>query len=150
MRDMFLAVTLSVILLATVYADKACSIWLHPIGPNECQCGSPLGTVVACNNQTQEVGILGSYCLTSTGDGNNTSIILGRCLAAIAHGERLLSETGNYIRKFMGHRLNRRAKHVATLTARGNYVVSVNLITQYLPILMIKCATHVHPVVGVM
>ena len=145
MRDMFLAVTLSVILFATVYADKACSTWLRPIGPNECQCGSPLGTVVACNNETQEVGVLGSYCLTSTGDGSNMSVI-GRCLAAIAHGERLLSETGNY-KKVYGTLFEQESRTCGYLNRQGQLCGQCK---PNLPILMIKCATHVHPVVGVM
>ena len=48
-----------------------------------------------CNNITREVGVLSSFCLTSYGDGSNTSVV-GRCLAALHHGERLLSPVGLY------------------------------------------------------
>ena len=48
-----------------------------------------------CNNDTQEVGVLNSYCLTSNGDGSNSNVV-GRCLAAVGHGYKLLSKVGNY------------------------------------------------------
>ena len=82
------------VLLITVACTKPCKTWLYPSG-DDCLCGSSLGTVVACNNETQEVGVLASYCLTSNGDANSTSVV-GRCLATVHHGEKLLSETGNY------------------------------------------------------
>ena len=70
-------------------------MWLHPSGDGQCSCGPSLGTVVVCNNETQEVGVLGSYCLTSSGDGSNTSVV-GRCLVVLHNGERLLSPVGIY------------------------------------------------------
>ena len=36
------------------------------------------------NNETQQVGILDSYFITSSGDGSNTSVV-GSCLMAVNH-----------------------------------------------------------------
>ena len=64
-------------------------------GDGECLCGATLGTVVVCNNETQQVGVLDTYCLTSNGDEINTSVV-GWCLVVFSHGERLLSPVGRY------------------------------------------------------
>ena len=73
-----------------------------------------------CNNETKEVGVLDSFYLNSSGDGSNTSVV-GRCLAALTHGERLLSPVGMYDKVL----LNNNCKLVATSTARDNCVASV-------------------------
>ena len=95
-RSMQCIVWLSALLLSVAWADGNCTTWLHPLGDGQCSCGPTLGNVVVCNNETQKVGVLDSYCLTSTEDGSNTSIV-GRCLAALYHGERLLSPVGTYV-----------------------------------------------------
>ena len=89
-------VGLSVLLFSVACAEN-CSTWFHPsVDGHNCSCGPTLGTVVVCNNETREVGVLDSYCLTSSGEGNNTSVVVGRCLAAVYHGETLLSPVGIY------------------------------------------------------
>ena len=88
-------VGLSVLLFSVACAEN-CSTWFHPSGDgHNCSCGPTLRTVVVCNNKTREVGVLSSFCLTLYGDGSNTSVV-GRCLAALHHGERLLSPVGLY------------------------------------------------------
>ena len=82
-------------LLISVAYGEPCPTWLYPSGDGECLCGATLRIVVACNNKTQQVGVLHSYCLTSNGDGSNTSVV-GMCLATVNHGERLLSVVGLY------------------------------------------------------
>ena len=84
-----------VVLLISVAYAESCHTWLHPSGDGECLCGTTLGTVVVCNNETQQVGVLSSYCLTSIGDGSNTSVV-GRCLVVLNHGKKLLSRIGLY------------------------------------------------------
>ena len=64
---------LNVLLITIACAAEPCHTWLYPSGYG-CLCGSSLGTVVVCNNETQEVGVLISYCLTSNGDANSTSV----------------------------------------------------------------------------
>ena len=86
---------LSVLLIAVAIADGPCHTWLYLSGDGHCLCGSSLGTVVVCNNETQEVGVLVQYCLTSNGDANSTSVV-GRSLVVTDHGDRLLSVAGNY------------------------------------------------------
>ena len=82
-------------LLISVAYGEPCPTWLHPSGDGECLCGATIGTVVVCNNETQQVGVLDSYCLTSNGDGSTTSVV-GSCLAAVNHGDKLLSSVGHY------------------------------------------------------
>ena len=88
-----------VVLLISVAYGEACPTWLYPSGDGECLCGATLGTVVVCNNETQQVGVLDTYCITSNGDDSNTSVV-GSCLAAVDHGERLLSRVGYYNKVF--------------------------------------------------
>ena len=92
--NMQCVVGLSVLLFSVACAEN-CSTWLHPSGDGQCLCGPSLGTVVVCNNETQEVGVLSSFCLTSSGDGSNTSVV-GRCPMVLHDGERLLSPVGIY------------------------------------------------------
>ena len=87
-------VVCSLLLISVACADN-CTTWFHPSGDGQCLCGPSLGTVVVCNNETREVGVLHTFCLTSNGDGSNTSVV-GKCLAALHHGERLLSPVGLY------------------------------------------------------
>ena len=91
-------VVLGLLLISVACADN-CTTWLHPSGDGQCLCGPSLGTVVVCNNETQEVGVLHSYCVTSSGDGSNTSVV-GRCLVVLYHGETLLSQVGAYVKVF--------------------------------------------------
>ena len=92
---MWCVVGLCVLLISVAYGE-ACPTWLHPSGDGECLCGATLGTLVVCNNESQRVGVLESHCITSNGDGSNTSVV-GSCLAAVNHGEKLLSSVGRYI-----------------------------------------------------
>ena len=78
------------VVLISVSCAKSCPTWLYPSGDGECLCGATLGTVIVCNNETQQVGVLDTYCLTSNGDGSNTSVV-GSCLVALNHGEKLLN-----------------------------------------------------------
>ena len=68
-------VGLSVLLFSVACAEN-CSTWFHlSRDGHNCSCGPTLGTIVVCNNKTRDVGVLDSYCLTSSGDGSNTSIV---------------------------------------------------------------------------
>ena len=74
-------------LLISVSCDEHCPTWLHPSEDGKCVCDT-LGTVVVCKNECKnetKVGVLNIYCLTSNGDGSNTSVV-GACLAAENHG----------------------------------------------------------------
>ena len=121
---------LSVLLIAVDCAEP-CHTWLYPSGDGQCLCGSSLGTVVVCNNETQEVGVLAAYCLTSNGDTNSTSVV-GRSLVVTNHGDRLLSWVDIYNRSLL-----KISRLVAISTAKDDCVASVNLTTTCLPILMI-------------
>ena len=74
-------------LLISVSCDESCPTWLHPSEDGECVC-DPLRTVVVCKNECKnetKVGVFNIYCLTSSGDGSNTSVV-GTCLATVNHG----------------------------------------------------------------
>ena len=84
-------------LLISVSCDEHCPTWLHPSRDGECVCDT-LQRVVVCKNEYKSetiVGVLKIYCLTSNGGGSNTSVV-GAYLAAVNHGERLLSQIGLY------------------------------------------------------
>ena len=96
-RGMWLSFGVCVALLVVISAESSCPTWLYPSGDGHCLCGSGLGTVIACNNETRQVGVLRTYCLTSTGDGSNISVV-GKCLAFIASSERLLTPVDVYVK----------------------------------------------------
>ena len=86
------AVLLS-LLLVVAAGDESCSTWFNRYSQDgPCECGKSLGSVIACNNETREVGVLGSYCLTSNGheheDGCDSNVV-GRCLVIVNHGEKV-------------------------------------------------------------
>ena len=83
-------------LLVSVSCDESCPTWLHASEDGECVC-EPFQTVVVCKNECKnetQVGVLDFYCLTSNGDGSNTSVV-GSCLSALNHREKL-SRVGLY------------------------------------------------------
>ena len=112
---MWCVVGLCVLLISVAYAEP-CPTWLHPSGDGECLCGATLGTVVVCNNETRQVGVLDTYCLTSNGDGSNTSVV-GSCLVALNHGEKLLN-SGLY-NKVLGNLSEQEEKACGYLNRQG-------------------------------
>ena len=86
---MWCVVGLCVLLISVAYGEP-CPTWLHSSGDGECLCGATIGTVVVCSNETRQVGVHYSYCLTSNGDGSNTSVV-GSCVATWKRGEKLLN-----------------------------------------------------------
>ena len=81
------------LLLVVAAGDESCPTWFNRYSQDgPCDCGKSLGSVIACNNETGEVGVLGSYCLTSNGheheDGCDSNVV-GRCLVIVNHGEKL-------------------------------------------------------------
>ena len=124
-----------VVLLISVTYVEACPMWLHPSGDGKCLCGATLGTVVVCNNKTQQVGVLPLYCLTSNGDESNTSVV-GRCLEVMNHGETLLSPVGHYY-KVLGNLSGQEEQTCGYLNRQGDCVTSVNPTIMYQPIILI-------------
>ena len=111
------------VLMISVSCDESCPTWLHPSKHGECVC-DPFQNVVVCKNECKNeahVSILDFYCLTSNGDGSNTSVV-GRCLPTPNHGKRLLSGVGLL---------------VAISTTREDCVASVKATIPYQPVLMI-------------
>ena len=77
--------------------NKTCSTWLYPSKEGWCTCGSSLHDVIICNNETEEVSILRSFCLT-TYDKNRSEAVVGSCLYAQNHGQATGVKDGLYVR----------------------------------------------------
>ena len=59
--------------------NMSCPTWLYRSHLGQCVCGSKIQNVILCNNISQEVSIMQSFCLTS--DGNDGSdVVVGDCL----------------------------------------------------------------------
>ena len=79
-------IAVSLLLIAVVSRsdcciNDTCPTWFRESG-GRCQCGSSLGNAIICNNETQEVIALNSYCVTTDGDCINT-VVAGRCLSVL-------------------------------------------------------------------
>ena len=85
------------LLLCCGGANGACSTWLYPSKEGWCTCGSSLHDVMICNNETEEVSILRSFCLT-TFDRDSSEAVVGRCLYTQNHGQATGVKDGLYIR----------------------------------------------------
>ena len=78
-------------------ANGACSTWLYPSKEGWCTCGSSLHDVMICNNETEEVSILRSFCLT-TFDRDRSEAVVGSCLYTQNHGQATGVKDGLYVR----------------------------------------------------
>ena len=79
-------------------SNNTCSTWLYHPDESWCKCGSDLGTVIVCNNDTQEVSILSSYCLTSFNPPQNNcsnDAVAGSCIYSLSHGKTTM---GGYVK----------------------------------------------------
>ena len=79
-------IAVSLLLIAVVSRsdcciNDTCPTWFHESG-GRCQCGSSLKNVIICNNETQEVFSLVSYCVTTDSDCINT-VVAGRCFSVL-------------------------------------------------------------------
>ena len=60
--------------------NSTCPTWMYR-SEGECTCGSSLINIIVCDNHTQEVSILDSFCLTSSGAGSDLQkAVVGSCL----------------------------------------------------------------------
>ena len=90
------------LLLVVAAGDESCPTWFNRYSQDgPCECGSNIGSVITCNNETGEVGVLKSYCLTSNEDENGCdSNVVGRCLLIVNHGEKLSGTDDLYIKVY--------------------------------------------------
>ena len=71
---------------------ETCPTWFYRHANDDpCICGASIGTTVFCNNETQEITVLGSHCLTSINwhDDCITTVVVGRCIFALNHGKKV-------------------------------------------------------------
>ena len=90
------------LLLVVAAGDESCPTWFNRYSQDgPCECGKSLGSVITCNNETGEVGVLKYYCLTSNEDEDGCdSNVVGRCLAMVNHGEKLSGTDDLYIKVY--------------------------------------------------
>ena len=79
-------VIISLFSLCCSAGNETCPTWLHLSEEGWCVCGSSLGYVNICNNETQQVSILRSFCLTTFDKDPNESVV-GSCLFTQNHGQ---------------------------------------------------------------
>ena len=79
--------------------NETCGTWLYRSEEGWCTCGSSIVNVITCNNQTGDVGIRDSFCLTSSLDLQHPEdVVAGTCLYAQNHGEATEGGAGLYVR----------------------------------------------------
>ena len=108
-------IAVSLLLIAVVSKsdcciNNTCPTWFRESG-GRCQCGNSLGNVIICNNETQKVIALNSYCVTSDSDCINT-VVAGRCLPQYQTYDRYVSvdkSPSNQSQKLCSH-LNRQGR----------------------------------------
>ena len=80
-------------------SNETCPTWLYRSEEGWCTCGSHLVNVITCNNETGEVGILSSFCLTSFDSSRDpTEAVVGSCLYGQNHGTATEGGAGLYVR----------------------------------------------------
>ena len=89
------------LLLVVAAGDESCPTWFNRYSQDgPCECGKSIGSVITCNNETGEVGVLGTYCLTSNEDEDGCdSNVVGRCLA-VNNGRKLSGTDELYIKVY--------------------------------------------------
>ena len=71
-----------------VNTNKSCPTWLYLSEEGWCTCGSRLLNVIICNNITQKVSVLNTFCLTSFNtDQDPKEPVVGRCIFVFNHGK---------------------------------------------------------------
>ena len=80
-----LVALLAVVCLGHGASNDTCPTWLYRTGETGCACGSTLGIMILCSNETQEVKVIKGFCLTSFDqDDRSSKAVFGRCLYAQA------------------------------------------------------------------
>ena len=92
---------LALILVLTIWSvsfsvASVCPTWFdHPHeNDTECECGSDLGGIIRCDDQTHNVSILNPFCMTPFSD-NNEVLVVGNCF---------ISERNLFLPKFDNYR----------------------------------------------
>ena len=81
-----------------IASNESCPTWLYLSEEGLCTCGSSLLNVILCNNVSQEVGIMNSFCLTSFDSVQDPKrAVVGRCLYAQNNQEYIDGSAGLYI-----------------------------------------------------
>ena len=84
MSDLFQTLVLLLAVTSTSVGSgttdsKQCPTWFYRNPEGKCQCGDPMRGVVSCDNNTESVGLLGCYCITSNDD-KHLNPVIGICI----------------------------------------------------------------------
>ena len=91
--------TSSLLPLCNCSNNEPCPTWFYRTEEGRCTCGSNLVNVIICNNETGEVGILSSFCLTSFDSGKDPiQAVVGSCLYGQNHGTATGGGAGLYVK----------------------------------------------------
>ena len=76
---------------------STCPTWFyHPHqGDSECECGTDFNGVIMCDNGTQEVSILNTFCMTRFSD-KDEALVVGRCF--ISQRNAFLTKIRDYFK----------------------------------------------------
>ena len=92
-----LLVFVSLVSLCRSAEKESCPTWLYPSEEGWCTCGSSVRDVILCNNETQQVSIMKSFCLTSSERDANQAVV-GSCLYTQHHGQPADGKGGLYLK----------------------------------------------------
>ena len=93
-----LMVVITLLSLSSCSSSESCPTWLYPSTEGWCTCGSSLLNVILCSNETQDVSILSSFCLTSWDSHSDLDkAVVGPCLYGQNHGEAITNGAGVYV-----------------------------------------------------
>ena len=85
--------------VASCTSNETCPTWLYRSEEGWCTCGSSLLNVITCNNDTGEVGVQSSFCLTSSHSRQHpTEAVVGTCVFGQHHGRATEGGAGLYVR----------------------------------------------------
>ena len=95
-----LLAVISLVSLSSCTSNESCPTWLYRSAEGWCTCGSSLLNVILCSNETQQVSILSSFCLTSSGSDQDPDdrVVVGGCLYEQNHLHKTDGGAGAYIR----------------------------------------------------
>ena len=80
-------------------SNESCPTWLYRSEEGWCTCGSSLLNVILCNNETQDVRILSSFCLTSWDSHTDPDkAVIGGCLYGQHHEMGISSKAKLYFK----------------------------------------------------
>ena len=89
-RMICLLASLLIVITVSSSTNGSCPTWFH-YSTGDCTCGDELDGTVSCDNTSKTVRVLDCFCMTSNGDGDNTTVV-GRCLFNCVNQTRYMKD----------------------------------------------------------